>query len=64
MMVDKETKLCTAHGKKGPYCYFNFQILKKKVEMHVNDLFSNKIDTNMVMWKFETKRILPIKIIK
>lgn len=49
MMVDKETKLGTALGKKGPYCYFNFQILKKKVEMHINDLFSNKIDTDMVM---------------
>lgn len=33
---------------------------KKKVEIHISDFFSNKVDINMMIWEFMAK-IIPVK---
>lgn len=44
-----------------PLLLFQFpDIEKKKVEIHISDFFSNKVDINMMIWEFMAK-IIPVK---
>lgn len=56
MPVDKETKISEINA---PIAV-SISRYWKKVEMHISDFFSNKIDINMMIWEFMAK-IIPVK---